>query len=136
MAADWQSNDDFSDTLWSHNHRDTSKYAASKMAPKAGSLRARVLDVIIEARENGLCNTEIASICNMNVDTAKPRAHELWRRRLIYPFGKRQLPGQHRPQQVWVSADLVPQDRKVLCPESKVVRLRAQLRENGLVPCC
>ena len=66
-----------------HNRTATSIEAAERIAPKAGTMRARVLDYIAAAGEIGATNAEIAAGLGMKLQTVCGRVNELATAKLI-----------------------------------------------------
>lgn len=60
-----------------HNQSETSKQAAADMTPKAGTVRAQVLGVIIRAGEHGATCNEIEDAINRPAATVSARIREL-----------------------------------------------------------
>lgn len=76
----------------------SSRAAADAIEPKAGTLRAVVLDYL---RDNGpRTDEQIATELNLNPSTARPRRVELLQRGLIAPAGWGQT-SSNRKAQLW-----------------------------------
>jgi hypothetical protein len=58
------------------HHSQTSMDAAQAIKPKAGTLRAQVLE-LIQRHPEGLTDEEISTLLSMNPSTARPRRLEL-----------------------------------------------------------
>lgn len=91
-------------TLWDapppyQAHSITSKQAAESIRPNAGTLRAKVLDLL---KTEALTDEEIANQLNLSGSTARPRRIELVRAGLVESTGTKPT-ASGRQAQVWVA---------------------------------
>jgi len=72
-----------------HNNTETSKAAAERILPRAGTLRRLVYEAIVECGAVGATNTEIHGMTGIKLQTVCARANELWHGRLTRKSGLR-----------------------------------------------
>lgn len=84
-------------------HSATSREAATKIRPKAETLRATVLDVIEFSGTYGRTDTEIQDILRLEGSTQRPRRVELLRAGLIRDSGRTRATASGRQATVWVA---------------------------------
>jgi hypothetical protein len=82
----------------------TSLEAAEAIAPKAGSLRARVLEAIRFAGERGATDEELQTVLAMNPSTQRPRRIELAHAGLIREASFTRKTRSGRAATVWMVA--------------------------------
>lgn len=80
----------------------TSRAAAESIAPKAGTLRALVLDAI-QKSAYGLTDEDLQEILHLNPSTQRPRRIELVRMGLVCDSGETRLTRSGRKATVWVA---------------------------------
>lgn len=81
----------------------TSFLAAKSIEPKAGTLRALVLDYIRKRGEYGATDDECQKELGMEGSTQRPRRVELWDQGLIRDSGKERPTRAGKKAVVWVS---------------------------------
>jgi hypothetical protein len=87
----------------------TSKEAAERIAPRAPSLRERVLKLIAESPE-GAAVHEAARILKVPVPSLQPRFSELRRLGEIKPSGQRRTNNSGMRAHVWVKTEASKED--------------------------
>ena len=81
----------------------TSFDAAKAIEPKAGTLRAKLLDELRHFPEIGLTDQEMQDLTNMDPSTQRPRRIELHKAGLIEDSGKTRATASGRQAVVWVA---------------------------------
>ncbi len=81
----------------------TSKAAALSVEPRAGTLRARVLDCIREQGGNGATDDEVQVWLEMNPSTQRPRRIELRDHGFVVDSGRQRVTRGGEMAAVWVA---------------------------------
>lgn len=84
---------------------ETSKRAAVKIAPRAGTIRSDVLNYIRSRGELGASNDEIVAALGIQIQTVCPRMNELARAQFIRPSGRTRKTRSRRDAVCWVAKD-------------------------------
>ena len=84
------------------NAPETSRLAAESLAPLAGSIRARVLEVIANAGPSGAIGDDVAEHLELLVYQVRARISELRAAGLIADSERRRIGASGRPGVVWV----------------------------------
>lgn len=102
--------------LLGRHHReatDTEAAAATKVAPRSGTLRRRVLDAIAAAGDFGLTDWQIHETLGCRLYSAAPRRGELVRDGWVQDSGRRRETDSGTSAIVWV---LTPEGRQQWSP--------------------
>jgi hypothetical protein len=121
-----------------HTHSpglETETLAAAKTLLSVASMRNRIMQELSEAGEWGLTPDEYAKRHESLINTVRRRFTDLWKDGLIrhHPDGRTRLNSDLNECIVWVTG-CDPGASGMT--ESRIARLRAQLREHGIQPCC
>ena len=85
-----------------HDHPPTSHQAAERIAPKAGTLRAKVYEKLKQWKAHGLTDENMQLFLNMNPSTQRPRRIELVTQGLVKNSGRVRQTRSGRNAIVWV----------------------------------
>ena len=102
-------------------HSPTSREAAERIEPVAGTMRAKVLDVIRGRGAEGATDDEIQRVLDLSQNSARPRRRELELGGLVRDSGRTRPTRSGRQAAVWVEGDGravsrgVPDTRRVGC---------------------
>lgn len=83
-------------------HSATSKAAAEQAKPTATTMRAEVFELLEARAEYGATDEEIATCCNMNPSTARPRRIDLVKSGEVVDSGRTRLTKSNRESTVWI----------------------------------
>jgi len=84
-----------------YQHRDTSRAAATAIAPIAKTLRDKAFAEIIASGQHGLTADQVAARLGRSIMSVRPRLSELVELRTIRDTGKRRPNESGRPAIVW-----------------------------------
>ncbi len=87
---------------------ETSREAAEHIAPIAGAIRAKVLDVVTARRSYGSTGDEVAVALDLHVTQVRSRLSELRAAGKIVDSGRRREGASGRRGSVWVLAEYGP----------------------------
>ena len=88
-------------------HSSTSREAAELIEPRAGTIRAQVLDIIRIHGHNGMTDEELLSVSGLNASTGRPRRVELTQSGLVVDSGRERRTKSGRNAVVWVAKEFV-----------------------------
>lgn len=91
-------------------HSPTSIAAAESVQPHAAALRAKVLEAIQAAGEQGLTDLECQELLSMPGDTQRPRRRELEQAGLIKDSGRTRATRYGKEAVVWVAVEAKQHD--------------------------
>lgn len=86
-------------------HSATSRAAAERIEPTAGTSRARVLDQIRSWGRIGMTDEQIQANTGMNANTVRPRRVELVRSGLVVDSGRTLNTLSGSPAVLWIAAE-------------------------------
>lgn len=89
----------------SHNAKETSRLAALKMAPKAGTLREMVLRCIVVAGNYGRTDDAIVTNLGKSPNSIRPRRVELVEGGFIIDSGRKRASEYGNDAIVWVATE-------------------------------
>lgn len=106
--------------------------ALAKVEPSLNSMRTAILAAVRNTGEEGLTPDEYAKKHHGLINTIRRRFTDLWKDGYIrhHPELQMRLNAAGNKCVVWVEGEDPERAR------SRIERLRAQLMENGIAPCC
>jgi hypothetical protein len=121
----------------------TSRVAAEKITPSVPSIRLQVLNFALKRGAQGFTDEQlIDALCPDDRKRAersvRPRRTELANERWLLNTNEEAIEDGNKCV-IWIHRDFHPNPpptRDQGRPDTKLERLRDQLRENGITPCC